>query len=99
MIKAGECTWFSALDINSAFWSIPNRMKDRKKTAFVTQNGHWQWTCLLFGLKISPSIFQRILANLIRRHNLNDFCINYINDILIFSKTFKQNVKHIEALF
>jgi len=64
----------------------------------VTQNGHWQWTCLPFGLKISPSIFQRTLANIIRRHNLYDFCINYIDDILIFSKTFDQHVEHIEFL-
>jgi len=98
MVKAGDCTWFSAFDINSAFWSIPIRQKDKKKTAFVTQNGHWQWTCLPFGLKISPSIFQRILANIIRRHNLNEFCINYIDDILIFSKSFEQHVKHIEYL-
>ncbi|CAI6362171.1 unnamed protein product [Macrosiphum euphorbiae] len=98
MVKAGDCTWFSAFDINSAFWSIPIRQKDRKKTAFVTQNGHWQWTCLPFGLKISPAIFQRTLANIIRKHNLNDFCINYIDDILIFSKSFKQHVQHIEYL-
>ncbi|XP_050523377.1 dynein regulatory complex subunit 7-like [Daktulosphaira vitifoliae] len=98
MVKARECTWFSAFDINSAFWSIPIRHKDRKKTAFVTQDGHWQWTCLPFGLKISPAIFQRTLANILRRYNVNDFCINYIDDILVFSKTFEQHVKHIEAL-
>lgn len=98
MVKAGDCTWFSAFDINSAFWSIPIRQKDRKKTAFVTQNGHWQWTCIPLGLKISPAIFQRTLANIIRRHNLNKFCINYIEDILIFLKTFEEHVNHREYL-
>lgn len=37
MIKTRNCRFFSTLDINSAFWSIPLRIEDRKKTGFVTQ--------------------------------------------------------------
>lgn len=37
--KTRNCKYFSTLDINSAFWSIPLRIEDRKKTAFVTQEG------------------------------------------------------------
>lgn len=51
-----------------------------------------------FGLKISRAIFHRILANIIRQHHLNTFCINYIDDILVFSKIFEEYVEHIEAL-
>ena len=54
IVKAGNCHFFSTFDINSAFWSIPIKKEDREKTAFITQNGHWQWKCLSFGLKISP---------------------------------------------
>ncbi|XP_018393521.1 PREDICTED: uncharacterized protein LOC108772486 [Cyphomyrmex costatus] len=61
IIKTRNCKYFTTLDINSAFWSIPLRIEDRRKTAFVTQEGHFQWTCLPFGLKTSPAIFQRIL--------------------------------------
>lgn len=42
IVKINCSEWFSALDINSAFWSIPSRMKDKYKTAFVTQDTHWQ---------------------------------------------------------
>ena len=98
VVKAGQCCWFSTFDINSAFWSIPIREKDRKKTAFVTQNGHFQWTRLPFGLSISLAVFQRILSNLIRKSNLSKFCINYIDDILVFSKTFEEHVWHVEML-
>jgi len=48
IICTRDCTWFSALDMNSAFWSIPIRIKDRFKTGFVTQNGHWQWCNLVY---------------------------------------------------
>lgn len=65
MVKTRGCKYFTTLDINSAFWSIPLRIEDRSKTAFVTQDGNYQWTCLPFGLKTSPAIFQRILSSII----------------------------------
>lgn len=96
--KTRNCKYFSKLDINSAFWSIPLRIEDRRKTGFVTQEGHYQWTCLPFGLKTSPAIFQRILGNIIRKHKLSDFTVNYIDDILIFSKSFEEHVNHLSKL-
>ena len=97
--KTRDCKFFSTLDINSAFWSIPLRITDRHKTAFVTQEGHFQWTCLPFGLKTSPAIFQRIMCNIIRKHKLSDFTVSYIDDILIFSKTFSEHIEHLSKLF
>lgn len=98
IIKARDCQWFSVLDINSAFWSIPLREKDRYKTAFVTQTGHYDWTCLPFGLKTSPAIFQRILRNILKKNDLDKFSVNYIDDILIFLKSFDEHIKHLNKL-
>lgn len=98
VVKTRNSTYFTTLDINSAFWSIPLRIEDRKKTAFVTQDGHYQWTCLPFGLKTSPAIFQRILGNILRKYKLTDFAVNFIDDILIFSKSFSEHLKHLSQL-
>lgn len=92
------CKWFSSLDINSAFWTIPIRQKDRYKTAFVTQHGHWEFKSLPFGYKNAPAIFQRILSGIIRKRNLEKFCVNYIDDILVFSRSFEEHISHIEEL-
>lgn len=78
IVKTRNCKWYSVLDINSAFWSVPIKLKDHYKTVLVTQTGHYQWKRLPFGLKISPSIFQRVLSTTIRRQGLSDFCVNYI---------------------
>lgn len=98
MIKTRNCNFFTTLDINSAFWSIPLRVEDRKKTGFVTQEGHYQWTCLPFGLKTSPAIFQRILSNILKKNKLTEFAVNYIDDVLIFSKSFEEHIGHITQL-
>lgn len=71
ILRARDCKYYTTLDINSAFWSIPLRIEDKSKTGFVTQESHYQWTCLPFGLKTSPAIFQRILSNILRKHKLH----------------------------
>ncbi len=98
IVKAKDCYWFSILDINSSFWSVPLRQKDRYKTAFVTQTGHYDWKCLPFGLKTSPAIFQRILRNVLKRNDLDSFSVNYIDDILVFSKSFNEHLLHLERI-
>lgn len=88
VIKTRNSVYFTTLDINSAFWSIPLRVEDRKKTGFITQKGHYQWTCLPFDLKTSPAIFQRILSKILRKYKLTDFAVNYKDDTLCFRKLF-----------
>ena len=95
-VRARGCKYYTKLDINSAFWSIPVREKDRYKMAFVTHHGHWQWTCLPFGLKSSPAIFQRVLSSVLRKNGLDAFAVNYIDDILIYSKTYVDHLSHVE---
>lgn len=60
LVKTRNCKFFTKLDINSAFWSIPLRIEDKKKTGFVTQEGHFQWTCLPFGLKTASNISENL---------------------------------------
>ena len=74
------------------------KVEDKRKTGFVTQEGHFHWTCLPFGLKSSPAICQRILSNIIRKHKLSDFALNYIDDIPIFSKIFEEHINHLSQL-
>lgn len=42
--------------------------------------------------------FQRILSGIIRRRNLSAFCRNYLNDILVFSRSFKEHICHLETV-
>lgn len=93
------CSYFSALDINAAFWSIPIKEEDRWKSAFVTrEGGHYEWCRTPFGLKTAAAVFQRALSGVIRRNGLRKFCVNYLDDILIFSKTFEEHVDHLQRL-
>src|SRR5438046_1223249 len=50
-----------------------------------------------FGLKNTPATFQRLMNKLFREY-LNDFAAVYIDDIMIYSKTFEEHLHHIESI-
>ncbi|CAA9999208.1 unnamed protein product, partial [Nesidiocoris tenuis] len=98
LVKTRGCSWFSALDINSAFWSIPIRAQERHKSAFITQRGHYEWRSMPFGIKVAPAVFQNAISGIIKRNGLSEFTANYLDDLLIFSRTFDEHLVHIQRL-
>jgi len=94
-----NCEIFSILDLNSGFWQVRVHPKDTHKTAFVTQYDHYEWLVMPFGFRNSPATFQRIIYNLLQKHNLTPFTKNYLDDILIYSKNPTDHLKHLESVF
>ena len=50
-----------------------------------------------FGLKNAPSVFQRMMNTIMA--NLTTFAAAYIDDLVIFSETFQDHVKHLRVVF
>ncbi|RWS01610.1 Retrotransposable element Tf2 protein type 1-like protein [Dinothrombium tinctorium] len=90
--------YFTKLDIASGFLHILIEKSDIHKTAFVTMNEHFEWLVMPFGFRNAPSIFQRIIYSILKKHNLTKFAHNYLDDILIHSKSFKEHIKHIKLV-
>ena len=70
----------------SGYWQVPIHPEDIHKTAFVTQDGHYEWLVLPFSLKNAPATFhrivQRILGNL-----LNHGVYSYLDDVILYAIT------------
>ena len=69
-----------------------------EKTAFIGPDGLYEWLVMPFGLANAPSEFMRLMADLLESHIENGYCIVFIDDILIFSKTLDQHEKHVQAI-
>ena len=93
-----DAKYFATLDIASGFHHVRVAEKDRYKTAFVTKFDQYQWIVMPFGLKNAPIVFQRIVWGILRKHQLNRFAHNYIDDIIIYSKSWKEHLEHIEKV-
>jgi hypothetical protein len=52
-----------------------------------------------FSFRNSPAIFQRIIQTILKKYNLISFTSNYLDDILIYSNSFEDHVKHMENVF
>jgi len=52
---------------------------------------------MLFGLKNTPTTFQRLINDTLREY-LNDFAITYLNDILIYSDDLEMHCSHMHKV-
>ncbi|UYV63206.1 K02A2.6-like [Cordylochernes scorpioides] len=86
--------YFTTLDIAWGYWHVEMHPDSVKKTAFITNDGHYEFLVMPFGLKNAPSTFQRIIQHIL----WNGVC-NYQDDILIYSSTFKDHIELMKKIF
>jgi hypothetical protein len=98
LAKLGGASYYTVMDLSTAFWSIPVKEEDREKTAFTTKYGLWEWCSMPFGLTNAPATQQRFMEAVLSGL-LWEFCMVYIDDIVIWSDTPEQHVERIAAVF
>src|SRR6185295_4475417 len=80
------------------YWQIEVHREDRPKTSFNTPNGSYEWIVMPFGLTNAPADFQRLMDTIFR-DQLRRSMLIYLDDILVFSRSFAQHLRDIEAMF
>ena len=89
--------FFSTLDLFSGYWQIEIEEKDKQKTAFTTDEGHFEFNRMPFGLTNAPATFQRLINNVLRQA-LKKYALVYLDDVIIFSKTISEHIQHIRSV-
>ena len=87
----GAC-YFSAMDLAKGFWQIELDDESKEKAAFTTVYGQFQYRRLPFGLASSPGTFQKVLNTVLAGLTWVHAMV-YLDDILIFTKTFEEHMK------
>ena len=73
----------------------------QEKTAFVTPQGLHEFRVMPFGLTNAPAVFQRLMQQVLMGLNPEsgpDFVSVYIDDILVFSRTFEEHLQHLQQV-
>ena len=90
--------FWTTLDAAAAYWSIPLAEEDKEKTAFSVLRGKYEFNVTPYGLSNAGATYQRMI----------DICLSglppdrvlaYMDDIVIFSKTFDEHKLMLEKVF
>ena len=89
--------YFTHIDLRSGYWQILLDHLSCQKTAFSTRYGHYEFNVIPFGLSNAPGAFQRRMNKVLRQY-LDKFCIVYLDDILIYSRTKAEHARHVKQI-
>lgn len=89
--------WFSKLDLKAGYHQIRLAPGEEFKTAFQTHNGHYEFKVMAFGLTGAPTTFQHTM-NASLAPVLRKYALIFFDDILIYSPTYEQHLKHLEEV-
>jgi hypothetical protein len=88
---------FSKVNLCLSYHQIKIRPEDVPKTAFSTRYGLYEYLVMSFGLTNAPAHFM-YLMNSVFMPELDKFVVVFIDDILIYSKSEEEHVRHLRVI-
>ena len=82
----------------SGYWQVEMEPESREHTAFITYGGLYEFQVLPFGLTGAPSTYQRLMECVLRNLSYK-ICLIYLDDILVYSRTFEDHLCHLRQVF
>jgi len=95
--RVGKAKFLTKLDMTQGYWQVPLDDPSIPVSGFVTPFGHFQWRFMPFGLRNAPATFSRLLSKLLT--GLEMFAVAYLDDVIIFSDSWEEHLKHIKLVF
>ncbi|MBW0590548.1 hypothetical protein O181_130263, partial [Austropuccinia psidii MF-1] len=90
-------TIFSKIDLHGAYNLLRIKEGDEHLAAFRTKHGSYKYLVMPLGLTNAPAFFQN-LVNDIFADFLDVFVVAYLDDIMVFSSSEEEHVKHVTSV-
>ena len=101
LARLGKAKIYTSIDLAWAFWQIPVRKADRRKTAFACELGLFEWQRMPFGMCNASVTVQRALPRALRKivNREGSMVTAYIDDIVIATETVKDHMVRRREVF
>ena len=93
----GGAQYFSVIDLKAGYAQIRLPESDIPKTAFNTPFGHFEYTIVPFGLSNAPSVFTKVMQNVLRPVLGRCACV-YLDDCLCYSPSAEQHERDLAEI-
>ena len=90
--------YFATLDLRQGFHQILMDPDSASATAFSTKTGICQFLRMPFGVKNGPRYFQKVITDTLRSL-LGTACEVFIDDVIVFGRTFQDFISNLELVF
>ncbi|CAF4543626.1 unnamed protein product [Rotaria sp. Silwood2] len=95
--QLSDAIYYTKFDFKSGYFQVPLSKEDRPKTAFSTRDNHYQFTVLPQGITNGPATFQRVINHILGPARWK-YALAYIDDVIIYSKTFEEHLSHLNEI-
>ena len=93
----GNQQWFSTMDLASGYWQVAMSPEAKRKAAFVTNEGLFQFRVMPFGLCNAPATFERLMDRVLCGMRWSR-CLVYLDDVISFGKTVPEAILRLEEV-
>ena len=97
MDSLSDACLFSTLDLHSEYWQVEVDSADQEKTAFTMHRGLFQFHVMPFGPCNAMGTFQRLMELFLTCLNW-EICIAYIDDIVVFGRSWKEHLQWLQVV-
>jgi hypothetical protein len=85
--------FFTKMDLTTRYHQVGTNATDTWNTTFKTKFGLYEWMLMPFGFTNALATFKRVI-NDIFKENLGKIVVIYLDDTLVFSKTWEDHFLH-----
>jgi len=85
---------FLKIDLRLGYYHMRIKGQDVLKTAFRTRYEHFEFLVLPFGLTNALALFMDLMNRVFQPY-LNKFIVVFIDDILVYSKSYEEHEQHL----
>ena len=93
----GNQQWFSTMDLASGYWQVAMSPEAKRKAAFVTNEGLFQFRVMLFRLCNAPATFERLMDRVLCGMRWSR-CLVYLDDVISFGGTVTEALGRLEEV-